>query len=76
MTKCLTVYTVPLHGMRHYVLCNTCDKWEVAKFAKCERKEIFDVFDRCKQCILNALAKPDVIVNNYWHTFTTLRILL
>ena len=37
----------------------------MVKCAKCWRKETFDAFDGCKECILNALAKPDVIVNDY-----------
>ena len=45
----------------------------MVKCAKCWRKETFVAFDGCKECILNALAKPDVIVNNYWHTFTLIR---
>ena len=36
----------------------------MAKCAKCETNDTFDTFDICKDCVKNALDKPDIIINN------------
>ena len=36
----------------------------MGKCAKCEINDTFDSFDRCKECITNALGKSDIIINN------------
>ena len=36
----------------------------MGKCAKCDINDTFDHFDRCKECITNALGKSDIIINN------------